>query len=163
MHRRLNWLLMLATLAAAFTLYAIKYDTRRLEARVQAQERALEKAEADVAILAAERAYLARPERLEPLARLIGLAPIAPVQYLRLDAPPYSPQAGGEAANVPSPLGITPSPVAPQARQQNVGEGRGGGDRRTVDVELPPTPSASPRRVEDAPSARRGGEARAER
>jgi hypothetical protein len=39
-----------------------------------------------VAILAAERAHLARPERLEPLARLIGLAPIAGSQYLRLDA-----------------------------------------------------------------------------
>ena len=83
MLRRLNWLLMLATLAAAFALYAVKYDTRRLEARVQAQERALEKAENDVAILMAERTHLARPERLEPLARLIGLAPVTPAQYLR--------------------------------------------------------------------------------
>ena len=86
MHRRLNWALMVATLGAAFTLYAIKYDTRRLELRVQAQERALEKAETDVTVLRAERAYLARPERLEPLARLIGLAPIAGSQYLRLGA-----------------------------------------------------------------------------
>src|SRR6478609_10281931 len=82
---RLNWALMLATLASAFALYAVKYDTRRLEARVQAQERALEKAESDVTVLAAERAHLARPERLEPLARLIGLAPIASGQYLRLE------------------------------------------------------------------------------
>jgi cell division protein FtsL len=85
MHRRVNWALMVATLGAAFALYAIKYDTRRLELRVKLQERALEKAEADVAVLKAERAYLARPERLEPLARLIGLAPIASSQYLRLD------------------------------------------------------------------------------
>jgi cell division protein FtsL len=85
MHRRVNWALMLATLASAFALYAIKYDTRRLEVRVQAQERALEKAEIDVAVLTAERAHLARPERLEPLARLIGLAPITSTQYLRLD------------------------------------------------------------------------------
>ena len=82
---RVNWVLMLATLAAAFALYAVKYDTRRLEVRVQAQERALEKAETDVTVLRAERAHLARPERLEPLARLIGLAPIASTQYLRLD------------------------------------------------------------------------------
>jgi hypothetical protein len=61
---RLNWALMLATLASAFTLYAVKYDTRRLEARVQAQERALEKAESDVTVLVAERAHLA--PRLEP-------------------------------------------------------------------------------------------------
>ena len=86
MHRRVNWALMVATLGVAFTLYAIKYDTRRLELRVQAQERALEQAETDVTVLRAERAYLARPERLEPLARLIGLAPIASSQYLRLDA-----------------------------------------------------------------------------
>jgi cell division protein FtsL len=88
MHRKLNWLLMLATLATAFALYAIKYDTRRLETRVQAQERALDKAESDVTIVAAERAFLARPERLEPLARLIGLGPIASKQYLRIDLEP---------------------------------------------------------------------------
>jgi cell division protein FtsL len=85
MHHRINWALMVATLGAAFALYAIKYDTRRLELQVRAQERALEKAEADVTVLQAERAYLARPERLEPLARLIGLAPIASSQYQRLD------------------------------------------------------------------------------
>ena len=45
-----------------------------------------ELAELARALCAAERAYLARPERLEPLARLIGLAPIASSQYLRLDA-----------------------------------------------------------------------------
>jgi cell division protein FtsL len=84
MHRRVNWALMVATLGAAFALYAIKYDTRRLELHVRAQERALEKAEADVTVLRAERAYLARPERLEPLARLIGLAPIVSSQYRRL-------------------------------------------------------------------------------
>jgi cell division protein FtsL len=86
MHRTINWVLTLATLAAAFALYAIKYDTRRLEVRVQAQERALEKAESDVTVLIAERAHLSRPERLEPLARLQGLEPIAPGQYLRLDS-----------------------------------------------------------------------------
>jgi cell division protein FtsL len=85
MHRRVNWALIVATLGAAFALYAVKYDTRRLELRVRAQERALERAEADVAVLQAERAYLARPERLEPLARLIGLAPIASAQYQRFD------------------------------------------------------------------------------
>jgi hypothetical protein len=38
-----------------------------------------------VAVLTAERAHLARPERLEPLARAMGLAPISAEQYLRLD------------------------------------------------------------------------------
>jgi chaperone required for assembly of F1-ATPase len=39
-----------------------------------------------------------------------------------------------------------------------VGEGQGGGDRRTAAVGVPPTPNPSPRRVGDAPSARWGGE-----
>jgi cell division protein FtsL len=85
MHRTINSMLMLATLAAAFALYAVKYDTRKLEARVQAQERELDKAKSDVVVLTAERAHLARPERLEPLARLQGLEPIAPGQYVRLE------------------------------------------------------------------------------
>lgn len=85
MHRTFNWFLMLLTLASAFALYAIKYDTRQQETRVQAQERAFEKAENDVAILKAERAHLARPERLEPLARALGMAPATGGQYLRVD------------------------------------------------------------------------------
>jgi cell division protein FtsL len=85
MHRAINLALMLATLASAVALYVIKNDTRRLEARVAAQERTLERARSDVAVLTAERAHLSRPERLEPLARLIGLAPIAPAQYMRPD------------------------------------------------------------------------------
>lgn len=89
---KLNWLLMVLTLAAAFALYAIKYDTRRLELRVQAQERALEKAQNDVSVLVAERAHLARPQRLEPLARELGLAPISSRQYLRLNMLGDAPQ-----------------------------------------------------------------------
>ncbi|HWB46745.1 MAG TPA: cell division protein FtsL [Hyphomicrobiaceae bacterium] len=85
MHRAINWLLALLTLASAFGLYAVKYDTRRLEAKVQAQERALEKARNDVTVLTAERAHLARPERIEPLARQYGLAPISAKQYLRVE------------------------------------------------------------------------------
>jgi cell division protein FtsL len=87
MQRMLNGILLLATLTAAVALYTITYDTRRLEVQVQAQERALERAERDVNVLRAERAHLARPERLEPLARELGLAPIESRQYLRLAAP----------------------------------------------------------------------------
>jgi cell division protein FtsL len=87
MQRMLNWFLLLATLTATVALYSITYDTRRLEATAQAQERALERAERDVNVLRAERAHLARPERLEPLARELGLAPIESRQYLRLAVP----------------------------------------------------------------------------
>ena len=91
MHRMFNGILLLATLTATVALYTITYDARRLEAKVQAQERALERAERDVNVLRAERAHLARPERLEPLARELGLAPIEGRQYLRLAAPLQQP------------------------------------------------------------------------
>ena len=84
MHRTLNLILLLAAVASAFALYALKYDTRRMEARVQALERTLQATQRDIARLKAEYAHLARPERIEPMARALGLAPIGARQYLRV-------------------------------------------------------------------------------
>jgi cell division protein FtsL len=70
------------TLASAFLLYGINYDTRRLEDRVQAQETAIEQARGDIAVLKAERAHLARPSRIEPIARANGLRPAAEGQLV---------------------------------------------------------------------------------
>lgn len=86
MHRTVNLVLLLLVIASAFALYALKYDTRRLELEVQAQERTVEKLEAEIGVLKAEHAHLARPERIESLARALGLAPVTSRQYLRLDA-----------------------------------------------------------------------------
>ena len=72
-------------LASAIALYGLKHDTRRIEARVQAQERAAEKAEREIAVLKAERAYLGRPERIEKLARTQGMEPVREPQYVRID------------------------------------------------------------------------------
>lgn len=71
----------LLAVASAFVLYAVTYETRRLEHHVSVQVRTIEKTRLDIAVLRAERAYLARPDRLEQLARKIGLAPIEPRQY----------------------------------------------------------------------------------
>ncbi|CAN1722728.1 Cell division protein FtsL [Hyphomicrobium sp. 1Nfss2.1] len=71
---------LLITLASAFVLYSSNYDTRQLEVRVSEQERTIEKARGDIAVLKAERAHLARPERIEPLARAMGLAPASEQQ-----------------------------------------------------------------------------------
>lgn len=71
----------LMTLASAFLLYGLNYDTRRIEARVHAQERAADAARSDIAVLKAERAHLARPERIEPLARAQGMAPVTDRQF----------------------------------------------------------------------------------
>jgi cell division protein FtsL len=86
MHRTVNLFLLLAAIASAFALYALKYETRRLELNVRVQERAVRKLEGEIKVLKAEFAHLARPERIEPLARGLGLAPVAGRQYLRLDS-----------------------------------------------------------------------------
>ena len=71
-------------LSSACLLYGLNYDTRRMESRIHARERLVEKLEADIAILKAERAYLGRPERIEKLARQQGLEPIRERQYIRI-------------------------------------------------------------------------------
>lgn len=72
------------SLICAFLLYSVSYDARRLDLTVQAQERRIERLRSDNAVLKAELAYLSRPERIEPLARAMGLAPAAGGQYEEL-------------------------------------------------------------------------------
>lgn len=80
--RTLNLGVMALTLASAFLLYGINYDTRLMDKHLQEKERAIEKARSDIAILKAERAHLARPERIEPLARALGLQPVSERQLV---------------------------------------------------------------------------------
>ncbi len=75
--RIVNIAALLLALASAFLLYGLNYDTRMIESRLQSREREAERARADIAVLRAERAHLARPERIEPLARGLGLEPLA--------------------------------------------------------------------------------------
>lgn len=72
----------LLAIAAAVALYAIGYDTRRIAARVHMLEKAAERAEADIAAAKAELSHLSRPERIEPLARAMGLGPHALKQFV---------------------------------------------------------------------------------
>ena len=85
MLRIANTILAVAVMAGAAGLYVVKTDTRRLEAHVHAQERTHERLVEDIAVLRAERAHLARPERLEKFARQIGLRPLHERQLIRLD------------------------------------------------------------------------------
>ena len=72
-------------LSSAFLLYGLNYDTRLIEARVHDNERLAEQARTDIAILKAERAHLARPERIEALARAAGLRPATGQQYFPIE------------------------------------------------------------------------------
>lgn len=95
MARLLTIIACLMTLAAATALYALKHDTRRIEAELHARERAIEKAESDIAALKSERAYLGRPERIDALARAQGLAPISQDQYRRRTSGPSTSRPAG--------------------------------------------------------------------
>lgn len=79
--RLLNAAALFFAIASAALLYSLNYETRRLEADVQAQERTAQKARSDIAVLKAERSHLTRPERIDPLARQLGLAPPRPDQF----------------------------------------------------------------------------------
>lgn len=80
MLRTLQAMAVTITVLSAFWLYHQGYETRRLETQVTSDERTLERLAHDIAVLEAERAYLSRPARIEPLARMLGLRPATPDQ-----------------------------------------------------------------------------------
>lgn len=79
--RILLTLAVLMTLGSAFTLYAVNYETRALLEDVKSKERGIEKAQRDISILKADRAHLARPERIAKYARELGLEPAKRSQF----------------------------------------------------------------------------------
>ncbi|MCL4765167.1 MAG: cell division protein FtsL [Hyphomicrobiaceae bacterium] len=89
-------------LACAFLLYAVSYDTRRLELMVQAEERRAERLRGDIAVLKAELAYLSRPERIAPLARAMGLEPVRGEQLIELAPLPPGAHAAGAGGRTPA-------------------------------------------------------------
>ncbi len=84
MARVVQFLAVALVIASGCALYGSKLETRRIEQRVHAQERDLERLQSDIAVLKAERAYLGRPARIEKLARGQGLEPVREHQYLRV-------------------------------------------------------------------------------
>ena len=73
--RLLNLAAFCFAVTSAFLLYSLNYETRRLEVHIQSQERAAQLAKSDIAVLKAERSHLTRPDRIDPLARQLGLIP----------------------------------------------------------------------------------------
>jgi cell division protein FtsL len=79
--RLLNVVAFFFAITSALLLYGLNYDTRRLEAEVQFKERIAERARNDISVLKAERGHLARPDRIDMLARRLGLSPPRPDQF----------------------------------------------------------------------------------
>jgi len=65
-----------AAILSAVALYLVGYSTRAMKAEVEVAERRIEDLTREIAVLRAERAFLGRPERLEPAARRLGLVPL---------------------------------------------------------------------------------------
>ena len=64
-------------------IYDMKFETRRLEARAQQLARAIEDEKDNVALMRAEWSHVARPERVEALARdILGLEPVKTAQVV---------------------------------------------------------------------------------
>lgn len=83
--RILNIAAVFLTIASAFLLYGLNYETRRLEARLQHKERAAAQAKSDIAVLKAERGHLSRPDRIDALAQRLGLRPARTDQLVAPD------------------------------------------------------------------------------
>ena len=73
------------TLASAWVLYSESTATLAFEQRLQSSERLRDRLRDDIAVLKAERAYLARPARIEPAARALGMRPALERQYVHID------------------------------------------------------------------------------
>lgn len=84
-----------AAMLSAFFLYSTTIATRRLEQDVQAAEQRLDRLRSEIAVLKADRAYLARPTRIEPAALRQGLRPAAERYELR-DTRPVSAARGSQ-------------------------------------------------------------------
>ena len=81
-------------LSGAVLLFALNNETRALDAGVQAQDRQAGTLRTDIAVLKAERAHLARPERIEPAARALGFGPLRPAQFADVYVEDRATQAG---------------------------------------------------------------------
>lgn len=95
----------------AVGVYRAKLGAQETEAGIDALEGQIEQVEGEISVLKAEEAYLARPERIGPMAReRLGLTPAAPEQYTagemlsrrlgeeRIALPQPAPPAGGASA-----------------------------------------------------------------
>src|SRR3712207_3343075 len=64
-------------------IYDMKFETRRLEGKAQQLQRAIEDEKDNVALMRAEWSHVARPERVETLAREV-LADLQPVKAAQI-------------------------------------------------------------------------------
>ena len=86
MLRSLVLLALVAAVVSAVSLYAIGHRTRQLADTTADTARVIRDHEREIAVLRAERAFLLRPERIEPMAREIKMRPITGEQFTTTEA-----------------------------------------------------------------------------
>lgn len=87
MLRVLNILLGCAVIASAVWLYDLKYRVRDTVAEIAKLERAIERAQQDLTLLRAEWSHVARPKRIQDLAkRHLKLQSVRPDQIIEENA-----------------------------------------------------------------------------
>jgi cell division protein FtsL len=65
-------------------IYDMKIETRRLEAKAQQLQRAIEDERDNIALMRAEWSHVARPEQIETMAReMLGLQPVKTAQIIK--------------------------------------------------------------------------------
>jgi cell division protein FtsL len=75
-------ILALVTAGLAIGVYRAKLGARDNEQRIEALQGDIQKTQEEISVLKAEEAYLARPERIGPLAsERLGLSPSSPEQF----------------------------------------------------------------------------------
>lgn len=100
-----------------FVLYRVKYEVQSLQAQVADTQRQLETEKQTLHIVAAEWAYLNRPERLRQLAsKYFSSSGVTVDQIAEIEAIPFPKQMEASAA---PPLAATPAGFKPLADPGN--------------------------------------------
>jgi cell division protein FtsL len=86
MLRSLVPLALAAATVSAVSLYAIGHKTRQLADRTMDSAREIQDLEREIAVLRAERAFLLRPARIEPMAREMRMKPMTAEQFTTTEA-----------------------------------------------------------------------------
>jgi cell division protein FtsL len=94
------------TLISAWALYTESANTRQIEQQLMSSERLRERIENDIAVLKAERAYLAQPARIEQAARGIGMRPALERQYVQIESLIETATDGAELGEASAPAAI---------------------------------------------------------
>ncbi|NBX04228.1 MAG: hypothetical protein EBR02_09280 [Alphaproteobacteria bacterium] len=106
---------MFVIVVSAFLLYRVKYEVRAIKSQIADAQQKLEEEKQAAHVVAAEWAYLNRPERLQALAdKYLSSAALTVDQVAEIEAIPF-PQKMEASLDVPSDIKPVSAAVTPEA------------------------------------------------